>query len=130
MPKKTQPLELTKRENQIMAALYRHGACTIADIADHIPNSPSDTALRTLMRILEEKGFVVSAKDGRRNVYRPTIDKRAAAAPALRHVLDTYFGGSLSGAVAAHLADPSASIDASDIERLSRLIETAGKGAD
>lgn len=125
MSRKDQPLELTKRENQIMAALYRDGAGTIADIAARIPDAPSDTALRTLLRILEDKGYVVSSKDGRRNVYEPAIAKNTAAAPALRHVLDTFFGGSLSGAVAAHLADPSAHVDADDIERLSRLIDQA-----
>ena len=128
MTKKSLPLELTKRENQIMAVLYRDGASTIADIAREIPNSPTDTALRRLMRILEDKGFVNCAKDERKNVYTPTINKDAAAMPALHHVLDTFFSGSLSGAVAAHLADPSNKVDADDLKRLMTLVQRSSKG--
>jgi len=127
MANTSEPLQLTKRENQIMTILYRNGPSTIAAIARGIADSPSDTALRTLMRILEDKGYVAAAKDGRRNVYTPTINKDAAAVPALRHVLDTFFGGSLSGAVAAHLSNPAADVDSQDIQRLAKLVENAKK---
>ena len=128
MSKPTVLPELTKRENQIMGALYRHGASTIADIAAAIPHPPSDTALRTLLRILEDKGLVSSSKDGRRNVYAPTLQRDAAAVPALRNVLETFFGGSVSGAFAAHLADPNTQLDDDEAARLVALIENARKG--
>ncbi len=116
-------LELTKRESQIMNALYRNGASTIPQIAAAIPHPPSDTALRTLLRILEERGYVVSAKDGRKNVYRTTVPREKAAAGALRQVLNTFFGGSLSGAVRAHMSDPNAELDQQELDRLAKLID-------
>ncbi len=123
-------LKLTKREDQIMAVLYKHGPSTIADLAATIPDAPSDTALRTLLRILEDRGYVKSSKDGRRNVYRPAVSRQRAAGQALRQVLDTFFGGSLSGAVEAHLADPRASLDEAEIERLRRLVDIPDKKED
>lgn len=122
MKKSSRPPELTKRENQIMTVLYRHGASTIADIAAHLASPPSDTALRTLLRILADKGVVTQSQDGRRNVYTPVVDRVDAAIPALRQVLDTFFGGSLSGAVAAHLANPADAIDDRELARLRDLI--------
>jgi predicted transcriptional regulator len=128
MAQKPAQMELTKRENQIMAALYRNGSSSIAEIAAAIPNSPSDTALRTLLRILEDKGFVSSNKDQRKNIYTPTVSRREAAMPALQHVLETFFGGSLSGAVAAHLADPEQQISEEEQQRLIRLIDESQQG--
>lgn len=116
-------LQLTKRENQIMSVLYRHGPSTVADISEGVENAPTATALRTLLRILEKKGYVRRTTSGRKNVYEPTIPRREAAGPALRHVLDTFFRGSLSDAVAAHLSDPSAEVDHEELERLARLID-------
>ena len=116
-------LELTKRESQIMNALYKHGASTVAEIAAAIPSPPSDTALRTLLRILEERGYVVASKAGRKNVYRTRVPREKAAVGALRQVLNTFFGGSLSGAVQAHLADPKTDLDRGELDRLARLID-------
>ena len=109
-----------------MTVLYRNGASTIADIAKHLASPPSDTALRTLLRILADKGVVTQSQDGRRNVYTPVVDRVDAAIPALRQVLDTFFAGSLSGAVAAHLANPSAAIDDNELSRLRELIRESG----
>ncbi len=121
MKKQKGPQALTKREHQIMTVLYRDGSSTIADIAGNISQAPSDTALRTLLRILVDKGVVSQSQAGRRNVYTPVLDRAEAAIPALRQVLDTFFGGSLSGAVAAHLANPSAAIDDDELARLRAL---------
>ena len=128
MADKPNQLDLTKRENQIMAALYRNGTSNIAEIAAAIPNSPSDTALRTLLRILEDKGYVSSNKDQRKNIYTPTVSRKEAAIPALRHVLETFFDGSLSGAVAAHLADPSQPVSEEEQQRLMRMIDESQRG--
>jgi predicted transcriptional regulator len=115
-------LELTKRENQIMTVLYKRGPSTVAEIADHIDKPPTKTALRTLLRILENRGYVKRSTEGRSNVYKPAVPKRKAAGTALRRVLETFFGGSMTDAVAAYLADPRSPLDGENFERLTRLI--------
>ena len=117
--------DLSRRERQIMNALYKRGTASVADIAEDLPDAPSDTAIRTFLRILEEKGQVQRAKDGRKNVYRPTMSRARAARDALSSVLKTFFDGSLGDAVATHLADPSADLDDAELTRLRRLIQDA-----
>lgn len=118
--------DLSRRERQIMNALYRQGSASVTDIAANLPNAPSDTAIRTHMRILEEKGHVKRQLDGRKHVYQPTLSRKRAARAALSGVLSTFFDGSLGDAVAAHLADPGASIDKDELERLRALIDDSG----
>ena len=120
-------LHLSRRERQIMAALFRLREATVAEIAGELPDPPTPTAVRTLLRILEDKGHVHRQRDGRRNTYRPAVSRTRAARAALSDVLGTFFGGSLEEAVAAHLADPSATVDRADLERLKKLIEAARK---
>jgi predicted transcriptional regulator len=121
-------LRLTKREQQIMAVLYRRGPSSVAEIAEGIDRPPSLTALRTLLRILEGRGYVRRALDGRRNVYRPAIPKPQAAGSALRQVLETFFGGSVTDAVAAHFSAPDRPIDREEFERLARLVRDLRTG--
>jgi len=117
--------DLSRRERQIMAVLHRTGSASVADIAAGLPDPPTDTAIRTLLRILEEKGHVQSHKDGRRNVYRPTQSRSKAARAALAEVLGTFFDGSLRDAVALHLADPASEVEPDELERLRKLIDEA-----
>ena len=121
-------LQVSRRERQIMNVLFRAGEASVADVAAGIPNAPSRTAIRTLLRILETKGYVRRRRVGRRHLYRPAVSRKGAARAALAHVLDTFFGGSLSDAVAAHLADPSAAPDGEELERLLRLVDQAREG--
>ncbi|HVS65863.1 MAG TPA: BlaI/MecI/CopY family transcriptional regulator [Thermoanaerobaculia bacterium] len=122
-------LQLSRRERQIMSVLFREGEASVADVAAGIPSAPSRTAIRTLLRILETKGYVRRRRDGRRHLYRPAVSRGRAARAALSHVLDTFFGGSLSDAVAARLADPSAQPDRDELERLLRLVDEAREGS-
>lgn len=123
---KTPPHQnLSRRERQIMDAIYQLEQASVADIADHLPDAPTDTAIRTHLRILEEKGHVTSHKDGRRNVYKPRVSRKRAAKAAFSGVLSTFFGGSLGEAVAAHLSDPRSDIDEDDIKRLKAIIDAA-----
>ena len=89
---KNPDLHLSRRERQIMNVLFREGEATVTEIAGDIPDPPSDTAIRTLLRILEEKGHVQSTREGRRNVYRPAMSRKRAARSALSNVLGTFFG--------------------------------------
>ncbi|MEM9057231.1 MAG: BlaI/MecI/CopY family transcriptional regulator [Pseudomonadota bacterium] len=118
---------LSRRERQIMNVLYRTGPASIAAIGAELPDPPSDTAIRTHMRILEDKGHVKRQRRGRKHVYRPTTPRKRAARAALSGVLATFFDGSLGDAVAAHLADPKARIDEEELERLRALVRDADR---
>lgn len=122
---KTPDQDLSRRERQIMNILYRDGRASVTEIAAGLPSAPSDTAIRTHMRILEEKGQVKRQRNGRKHVYSPTTSRKRAAKAALKGVLGTFFDGSLGDAVAAHLADPKSSIDDAELERLRTLIQDA-----
>ena len=123
-------LDLSRRERQIMNVLFRRGEAAVTDIAGEIPDSPSDTAIRTFLKILERKGHVRRHKDGRRHLYRPAKSRRRAARAALINVLGTFFDGSLGDAVAAHLSNPSSKLDAQELERLQALINKAKEGTE
>ena len=127
---KSRDLDLSRRERQIMNVLFRRGEAAVTDIAGEIPDSPSDTAIRTFLKILERKGHVRRHKDGRRHLYRPAKSRRRAARAALINVLGTFFDGSLGDAVAAHLSNPSSKLDAQELERLQALINEAKEGTE
>ena len=120
-------LQLSRRERQIMNILFRRRQASVVEIAAGLPDPPSDTATRTLLRILEGKGYVRRQKQGRRHLYRPAVSRTRAARTALSTVLGTFFGGSLGDAVAAHLADPKSEIDEDELDRLQSLIDEAKK---
>ena len=124
------PVQLSKRERQIMDVVYARGEASVAQILEGIPDPPMRGALRTLLRILESKGHLTHRKAGREFIYRPTQSRDKAARSALGRVLDVFFGGSLEGAVAAHLSDPrrAGKITPEELRRLSDLIENFGKG--
>ena len=123
------PGQLSKRERQIMDAVYARGEATVAQVLEGIPDPPMRGALRTLLRILENKGHVTHRKQGREFIYRPTRPRGQAGRSALGRVLDVFFGGSLGDAVAAHLSDPrrAARLTPEELRRLSDLIENAAK---
>jgi predicted transcriptional regulator len=121
------PSQLSKRERQIMDVIYAHGKATISRVLAEIPDPPMRGALRTLLRIMEDKGHLTRRQDGREFVYRPTQPRGRAARSALGRVLDVFYNGSLEKAIAAHLSDPSRARkpSADELQRLSELIEQA-----
>ena len=122
---------LSKRERQIMDAVYARGEATVSQIVEGIPDPPMRGALRTLLRILEKKGHLIHRKQGREFIYRPTQARGQAGRSALKRVLDVFFGGSLESAVAAHLSDPrqASKLNVEELRRLSELVEKAiGQG--
>lgn len=120
-------LHLSRRERQIMNVLFREGEAAVTTIAEALPDPPSGTAIRTLLRILEDKGHVLRRRDGRKHLYRPAVSRARAARAALTSVLATFFDGSLGDAVAAHMADPATALDLEELARLRRLIDEAGE---
>ena len=117
---------LSARERQIMDVVYALGRASATETLDRLADPPSRTAVRTFLRILEEKGHLVHDKRGREYVYRPTRPRRRVGQSAMRRVLATFFEGSLEKAVAAHLADPNAQLAENDLKRLAALVRNAG----
>jgi len=123
-------MHLSRRERQIMDALYRRGQATAAEVHQDLPNRPSYSAVRAMLRTLEEKGHVRHEMQGPRYLYRPTVSVERAKRSALRHMLDTFFDGSVEQAVAALVEGSAAKLSEPELDRLSQLIEEAKtKGA-
>ena len=87
--------ELSRRERQIMDILYTKGQASALEVRDAMPDPPTKTAVRTLLRILEEKGFLTHEQLGQTYLFRPRMAREHAGPSALRRVLDVFFGGSL-----------------------------------
>ena len=121
---------LSRRERQIMDIVYARGKATAVDVWEDLADRPSRTAVRTLLRILEEKGHLRHEKRGRQYVYEPVRPRQRAGQSALRGVLTTFFDGSLEKAVAAHLAQPGTVLSPQEVERLANLINEAQKKED
>ncbi len=118
---------LSRRERQIMDILYRDGKATAAEVRERLPESPSYSAVRALLWILEEKNYVRHEEDGPRYVYVPKVPREAAKKSALKHVLNTFFGGSAEQAMAALLDDSASRMSDEELQRLQRMIDRARK---
>jgi predicted transcriptional regulator len=128
MARHSQPAHLSRRERQIMDILYRAGRATAADVRAALHEPPSDSAVRTLLRILEEKGHVRHELEGPRFVYIPTVGRDKAKRSALKHVLDTFFDGSASQVVAALVDLAPGELDKDEMARLQRIVDRAKRG--
>ena len=115
--------QLSRRERQIMDIIYRLGEATAAEVMENLPDPPSYSAVRALMRILEEKTHLRHRQEGPRYVYTPTVPLDVAKQSALKHVLSTFFEGSVSQAVAALLDLGRDDLTDAELERLARLID-------
>ncbi len=116
---------LTKRERQIMDALYRRGRATAGEIMAALPGSPSYSTVRTQLRVLEGKGHVTHELDGVRFVYAPTLARRTARRSALKHLVDTFFDGSSAQVVAALLGGDGARVTPEELARIEALVRRA-----
>ena len=119
--------QLSRRERQIMDAVYVLGEATVNQIVESIPSAPTAMAVRRMMHILEEKGQLRRRKNGREVIYSPRKSKGKAGRSALENVLATFFGGSLEAALAAHLHSRKDGVSDDERERLITLIEQAKK---
>jgi BlaI family transcriptional regulator, penicillinase repressor len=127
MAKKKVPQDLGRRERQIMDAIYQLGEASVSDVLARLPSPPSYSAVRTMIRLLEEKGFLRHRREGTKYVYRPTQSRKVASRSALTHLLNTFFGGSAADAMAAILDVSSENLNDDDLERLEQIIEQARK---
>jgi len=119
--------DLSRRERQILDILYKNGRATAAEVQAALPEPPSYSAVRALLRILEEKGHVRHEQDGPRYVYLPTVARDNAKRSALRHMIQTFFDGSAEQAISALLDESSAKLSSAELDRLARLIDGARK---
>jgi BlaI family transcriptional regulator, penicillinase repressor len=118
---------LSRRERQIMDILFRHGEGTVSDVIAEMPDPPGYSAVRAMLRTLEEKGHVRHHEDGPRYVYRPTVTREAARRSAIAHVVTTFFDGSTEQAVAALLDGSGKTLTREERARLTALIRTASE---
>ncbi|MHC5542381.1 BlaI/MecI/CopY family transcriptional regulator [Singulisphaera rosea] len=116
---------LSRRERQIMDVIYQTGRSTAAEVREALSDPPSYSAVRTLLRVLEEKGQLRHEQEGPRYVYLPTVPRDKARRSALKRLVQTFFEGSTAQAVAALLGEPNAKLTDEDLDRLSSLIEQA-----
>jgi BlaI family transcriptional regulator, penicillinase repressor len=120
-------LDLSRRERQIIDILYSQGRATAAEVQAALPEPPSYSAVRAMLRILEDKGHVRHEQDGPRYVYVPTIGRDNAKRSALNHMLQTFFEGSAEQAISALLDDRAPRLSEAELDRLARLISQARK---
>jgi BlaI family penicillinase repressor len=114
--------QLGKRERQIMDIIYRRGAGTVAEVLDDLPDSPSYSTVRGMLRHLEGKGLLNHRREGLRYIYSPTSSKKDVRVSALSHVVRTFFDDSVSTAVATLLE--SKPLSEAEYERLSEILNT------
>ena len=120
--------KLSRRERQIMDVLYQRGRASGAEIRASLPNPPSYSAVRALLRILEEKGHVRHEEKDLHYVYFPAVPRGRVRRKALRHLVDTFFDGSAAQAVAMLLDPSTGRVSEDELERISKLIAKARKG--
>jgi BlaI family penicillinase repressor len=118
---------LSRRERQIMDFLYQSGRATAADVQAGLPEPPSYSAVRAMLRVLEEKGHIRHEQEGPRYVYVPKVARDKAKRSALRHVLRTFFDGSTEQVVAALLDARVGEASEQELDRMAQLIEKARK---
>jgi len=126
--KKDEHRALSRRERQIMDILYQRGRASASEILEAMPDAPTYSAVRAKLRVLEEKGHVRHEEEALRYVYVPTLARDTARRSALRHMVSTFFEGSVEEAVAALLDLGSARLSQEDLDRIARLVDDARKG--
>src|SRR3989442_3057944 len=114
---------LSRRERQIMDILYRRGRATAGEVMADLSGGPNYSTVRTQLRVLEEKGHVRHEEEGLRYVYIPAVPRRAARKSALRHLVDTFFDGSVEQVVGALLGADGARLSADDLDPIAALDE-------
>jgi predicted transcriptional regulator len=122
---KSSPLDLGKRERQIVEAVYRRGEASVAEVRAELVDPPSYSAVRAMLGLLVEKGVLKYRRQGKRYLYRPAMPKEKARKSALRNLLATFFGGRASDAVAALLEVSADQLTDEELDRMRTLIEQA-----
>ena len=125
MTKRTPTDDLSRRERQVMEILHRRGQASVTEIMDDLPDPPTYSAVRSILRILGEKGRIAHREDGPRYVYFPATPTEQAREDVLEQVVRTYFAGSTEQAVTALLRMTDAEINEAEVARLREKIRAA-----
>lgn len=120
-------LRLSRREREVMDIVHEAGTATAAQIRERMAEPPTYSAVRSVLRILVNKGHLVSEQDGARYLYSATIPASRARLSAMRHVVKTFFGGSVEGAVATLLELEDARLSPEEQARIEALIDRASR---
>lgn len=123
MGKKKSPQDLGRRERQIMDVIHRLGEASVGDVLEQLADPPSYSSVRTMIRLLEGKGFLKHRQEGTKYIYRSKESRESARRSALRHLMKTFFSGSATDAMAAILDESSDKLTDADLERLENLID-------
>ena len=118
---------LSRRERQMMDIIYKKGSASVAEVMAALPDPPSYSAVRTILRILEEKGHLKHKEEGVKYIFSPTLVREKAERVALKRLLKTFFDGSTEQAVATLLDISSATLSKSQLDRLAQRIDQARK---
>ena len=121
----TAPATLSRRERQIMDILYQRGQASASEVQQAMESAPGYSAVRAMLRVLEEKGHVKHRPEGLKYVYVPVVEHDTAKRSAVKHVLDTFFNGSPEQIVAALLDVSSTRLTSDELDRMSELIAQA-----
>lgn len=121
------PEPFSRREREIMNIIYQRGEATAAEVLERMTDPPSYSAIRAMLRILEQKGHLAHQDQGGRYVFRPTLDREKARRSALDQILATFFEGSAASVVATLLDQHAKSLSDEELENLSELIDRAQK---
>jgi BlaI family penicillinase repressor len=116
---------LSRRERQIMDILYQRGRASASDVREAMPDAPSYSAVRAMLRILEEKGHLKHQEEGLKYVYAPTVARDKAKRSAMQHLLDTFFNGSPEQIMASLLDVSSTRLTREELDRMSAMIDKA-----
>lgn len=119
--------DLSRRERQIMDALYRLESASAAEIRDAIPDPPSNTAVRTLLTILQEKGHVSFTRDGAKYIYQPVVSREEVAKDTIDRVVKNFFGGSIERVVATLLNSQESDLTDDQVNKFKAIIDEARK---
>lgn len=123
----SKPDPLTRREREIMDVLHRRGRATAQEVLDDLAEPPSYSAVRTFLRLLEERGHVRHVQEGPRYVYTPTVERRDAQRSALAHLVETFFDGSVENAVATLVESSKPKLSREELDRIAALLAKAKK---
>ena len=127
MARVNNPQDLGRRERQILDVIFRQGEASVGDVLERLPDPPTYDSVRTMIRLLERKGFVRHRREGTKYIYRPTQSHESASRSALSHLMKTFFQGSAAETMAAIFDVSSNDLSDDELKRLELLIEQARK---
>ena len=127
MGKKKTPLELGRRERQIVETVFKLGEASVREVQKHLVDAPSYSSVRAMLGMLVEKKWLKFRQDGKRYLYRPAARKAKAQKTAVSRLMETFFGGSPSDVLAALLDSSSSELSKEELQRMSKLIKDAQK---